>query len=105
MPEFVRLQNELGGQGLQFVGVAIDEPEAVREFLEERPVNYPILIGGVQATVWADSLGNRLKGLPFSVVFDPAGRRVHAQTGIFRREQVLEAVRPVLPGHSTPPSR
>ncbi len=105
MPEFVRLQYELGGQGLQFVGVAIDEPEAVREFLQENPVNYPILIGDEQAPAWADSLGNRLKGLPFSVVFDPAGQATHSQTGIFRRQQVLEAIKPLLPSQAVTLSR
>jgi thiol-disulfide isomerase/thioredoxin len=100
MPEFVRLQEELGGQGVQFVGVAIDEPEAVRDFLKEMPVNYPILIGDEEAPAWADSLGNRLSALPFSVVFDRGGRNAYAQTGIFRREQVLEAVKPLLGGRA-----
>jgi thiol-disulfide isomerase/thioredoxin len=100
MPEFVRLQNELGGQGLQFVGVAIDEPDEVRAFLKDNPVNYPILIGDEQAPDWADSLGNRLSALPFSVVFDRGGKVAHTQTGVFRREQVLETVRPLLDGQS-----
>jgi thiol-disulfide isomerase/thioredoxin len=98
MPEFVRLQEELGGRGLRFVGIAIDEPDAVRDFLKETPVNYPILIGDEQAPAWADSLGNRLSALPFSVVFDRNGRPAKAHTGIFRREQVLEAVQPLLDG-------
>jgi thiol-disulfide isomerase/thioredoxin len=98
MPEFVRLQQELGGQGLQFVGVAIDEPEEVQAFLKETPVNYPMLIGDDKAPAWADSLGNSVSGLPFSVVFDRNGKKVRVQTGIFRREQVLEAVRPLLEG-------
>ncbi|MGZ8975723.1 redoxin domain-containing protein, partial [Methylomagnum sp.] len=63
MPEFVRLQNELGGQGLQFVGVAIDEVDAVRDYLKETPVNYPVLMGDEHAPGWADQLGNALSGL------------------------------------------
>jgi thiol-disulfide isomerase/thioredoxin len=96
MPEFVRLQAELGDQGLQFVGVAIDEPAAVREFLKETPVNYPILIGDEHAPDWADRLGNSMGGLPFTVVFDRAGRSVHAQLGVLRRDSLLERVRPLL---------
>lgn len=96
MPEFARLQEELGGRGLRFVGVAIDEQDAVRTFLKENPVNYPILIGDEQAPAWADSLGNSLSALPFSVVFDRNGRPAKVHTGIFRREQVLEAVQPLL---------
>jgi thiol-disulfide isomerase/thioredoxin len=101
MPEFVRLQRELGGQGLQFVGVAIDEPDTVREFLKEAPVNYPMLIGDEKAPAWADSLGNSLSALPFSVVFDGHGKKVQAHTGIFRREQVIETVKPLLAGQTS----
>lgn len=96
MPEFVRLQNELGGQGLQFVGVAIDEADAVRGYLKETPVNYPVLMGDEHAPDWADKLGNKLAGLPFSVVFDREGRKVHAITGVFKREEILKIVKPLL---------
>jgi thiol-disulfide isomerase/thioredoxin len=96
MPEFVRLQQELEGRGLRFVGVAIDDPAEVADYLKAHPVNYPILIGGEGAPEWADRLGNRLSALPFSAVFDRVGRLVHTQTGIFDREQVLEVVRPLL---------
>jgi hypothetical protein len=32
LPEFVKLQSELGDRGLQFEGVAIDEPAKVKQF-------------------------------------------------------------------------
>lgn len=92
MPVFAALQQELGDQGLQFVGVAIDDPEAVRGYLARHPVNYPILVGDAGVPAWADGLGNQLAALPFSVVFDRDGRKIHAQTGLFRREQVLGKV-------------
>ena len=96
MPEFVNLQRELEGKGLRFVGVAIDDPEEVRAFLKENPVNYTILIGDEQAPDWADKLGNRLSALPFSAVFDQGGKLVYTQTGIFKREQLLKVVKPLL---------
>lgn len=96
MPEFVRLQNELGEQGLQFVGVAIDEADAVRDYLKETPVNYPILMGDEHAPDWSERLGNKLAGLPFSVVFDREGRKIHAMTGAFKREDILRVIKPLL---------
>ena len=96
MPAFVALQEELGERGLQFVGVAIDDPGAVREYLKKHPVNYPVLAGDSGVPAWADSLGNQLSALPFSAVFDRDGRKVHTQTGLFRREQVLTVVAPLL---------
>jgi thiol-disulfide isomerase/thioredoxin len=96
MPAFVRLQKEFARRGLRFVGVAIDDPKEVRAFLKENPVNYPILIGDEKAPGWADQLGNTLSALPFSVVFDREGQVAYAHTGVFKREQVLKAVQPLL---------
>ncbi len=96
MPEFVALQKELGDRGLQFVGVAIDDPALVRGYLEKHPVNYPVLVGDAAVPDWADSLGNELSALPFSVVFDRDGRKVETHTGVFRREQLLEKLKPLL---------
>lgn len=96
MPEFVNLQKELGGRGLQFVGIAIDEAEAVSDFLEEVPVNYPILLGDEQTPEWSKSLGNRMEALPFSVVFDRGGVPVYRHTGVFGRSKISEVVIPLL---------
>jgi thiol-disulfide isomerase/thioredoxin len=35
MPEFVAAQNELGARGLQFVGIAIDDADKVRQYAAE----------------------------------------------------------------------
>lgn len=96
MPEFTRLQTELGGKGIQFVGVAIDESEAVQDFLKETPVNYPILLGDERAVVWAESLGNRLNVLPFSAVLNRDGQLVDAHIGPFSREQLIEVLEPLV---------
>ena len=96
MPEFDALQKELGDKGLQFVGVAIDDPAVVRGYLAKYPVNYPILVGDAGVPEWADSLGNELSVLPFSVVFDREGRISDAHTGLFRRQELLEKVNPLL---------
>ena len=96
MPEFDALQKELGDKGLQFVGVAIDDPAVVRGYLAKYPVNYPILVGDAGVPEWADSLGNELSVLPFSVVFDREGRIRDVHTGLFRRQELLEKVSPLL---------
>jgi len=43
MPGFVDLQREFEGEGVQFVGIAVDRDgaEAVRPFVEEQGVNFP----------------------------------------------------------------
>lgn len=96
MPEFKRLQEEFGDRGLQFIGIAIDEADAVREFLQASPVNYPILLGDEKTPDWANRLGNRISALPFSVIIDRDGKPVRAHMGILRRDDLLSLVRPLL---------
>jgi len=80
MPEFVRIQEELGSKGLQFVGIAVDEVAKVRQFAADIGLNYPALIGGYGAVELSRSLGNRVGALPFTVIVKD-GTIVHTQLG------------------------
>jgi thiol-disulfide isomerase/thioredoxin len=91
MPEFVRAQRELGGKGLQFVGIAVDQQDKVRQFAKDIGLNYPALIGGYGAMELSKTLGNRLMALPFTVIVDRSGRVVHAQLGPLPRAK-LDAI-------------
>ncbi len=81
IPEFVALQKKHGGQGLQFVGVALDEPEQVKPFARSFNINYPILVGGLDALAIGRDYGNRMGGLPYTVVVDRDGRVVYDKAG------------------------
>jgi thiol-disulfide isomerase/thioredoxin len=80
MPEFVRAQKELGGKGVQFVGIAVDEAVKVRQFAGDIGLNYPALLGGYGAVELSRGLGNRIGALPFTV-FVKDGTIVHTQLG------------------------
>ncbi len=84
MPEFVNAQRDLGGRGLQFVGIAIDQPDKVQEFAAEIGLNYPALIGGYGAIELSKTLGNRVGALPFTIIIDRSGRIAHTQLGPLR---------------------
>ena len=46
IPEFVALQTQYGGQGLQFVGVSVDDPIArLKPYVASLGMNYPVLQG------------------------------------------------------------
>lgn len=81
MPEFIKAQRELGGEGLQFVGIAIDQADKVEQFATEIGLNYPALIGGYGAIELSKSFGNRLGALPFTIIVNRSGRVVHTQLG------------------------
>jgi len=91
MPEFVRAQTRMGDKGLQFVGIAIDQPDKIRKFSSELGLNYPSLVGGYGALELSKSLGNKLMALPFSLVIDREGQVVHTQMGPLKSDK-LEAI-------------
>lgn len=93
---FVRLQREHGANGLQFVGIAVDQIDKVRQFADEIGLNYPALIGGYGAMELSKTLGNSLMALPFTVIVDRAGRVAHTQLGPLKEEQLASIVRQLL---------
>jgi len=96
MPGFMELQKELGGEGLQFVGIAIDSPQAVSEFAATRNINYPILIGDENAVRLSKQLGNRFQGLPFSIIFDRTGAVVYVQAGELKQDVIRDKISSLL---------
>ena len=96
IPALMALQDELGPEGLQVVGLALDDPQATREFVREHGVSYPILVGGESAFSLSEQFGNLPTTLPYSVVIDRTGviRAVHR--GALTRAQAAGLVRPLL---------
>jgi len=83
MPELQRFARTQDEGGVQVVGLALDTPEGVREFLARVPVDYPIVIdqpGPADASVW---LGNTRGLLPYSVLVDAQRRVVKQKLGPF----------------------
>lgn len=85
MPRFVAAQARDGARGVQFVGIAVDDPAKVRAFAREVNLNYPALIGGYGAIELSKTLGNDLAALPFTVVVDRRGRVVDTQLGLLEQ--------------------
>jgi len=73
-------------KGWQVLGLAVDQPSAVRSFLRKLPLAFPVGMAGLAGTELSRSLGNLTGGLPFTVVFDATGRVAHRKIG-----QVSEA--------------
>ncbi|MBU1359231.1 MAG: TlpA family protein disulfide reductase [Gammaproteobacteria bacterium] len=73
MPAIDAFFREQAPNGMQVVGLAIDQPSAVRKFLTGTPVSYPIGMAGMQGTEMVKQLGNTAGGLPYSLMLDPKG--------------------------------
>ena len=81
MPALDRFHREFSPRGWQVVGLAIDGPTPVREFLAKTPVGFPIGLAGLTGTELVRALGNAQGGLPFTVVIDASGRIVQQKLG------------------------
>ena len=101
IPEFIQWQQEFQAHGVQFVGIALDDPKAVNDYLQQVAINYPILIAGDAGAMLAQQLGNIINAVPFTVIVDSQGQIVHRQPGELSREQFLKVVQTLVPVKNT----
>jgi peroxiredoxin len=95
IPDFVKLQTEYATQGVQFVGVAMDRVEDVRDFIRHVPMNYPVLIGDEEGDI-SRRYGNKFAALPYTVIIDRAGRVVLTRRGLLPPAEVKATLGPLL---------
>ena len=70
IPHFVELQNKLGPQGLQILGVSMDDTaDPVRNFYRQYKMNYPVVMGNAKL---GEQYGGIL-GLPIAFIIDQNG--------------------------------
>jgi len=81
LPLLDRFFRENSGDGFQVVGLAIDQPSAVRSFLQKMPLSFPVGLAGLGGTELGKSLGNMAGGLPFSVLIGSQGTVLHRKMG------------------------
>lgn len=96
IPDFIKLQDKYRERGLIFVGLALDEKLKVQAFSDEMGINYPILLGEMDAVDLARKIGNRLGGLPFTVVIDRNGRIAASEVGGLSMAQMEKILAPLL---------
>jgi len=83
IPEFNRMSRDLAPQGVEVVGINMDEEgaEAVRPFLKQIPMNYTVGLGS-----------GTLAQLPVTLIIDPSGRTVKRFDGFAKPEEIRAAV-------------
>lgn len=73
MPMLMDMQREYGPKGLQVVGIALDDVQSVRDFINEYGISYPILVGQADVMATSAEYGNVKGVLPYSVLVDKTG--------------------------------
>lgn len=90
-------QREFGPQGLQVVGLGLDDPRKLKNVQRSLQMNYPILAAKEkESKSILGAWGNKTGLIPFSVIFDKSGHVVRAHRGIIDDQQFDAMVKPLL---------
>lgn len=81
MPMLSKLQQEHAANGLQVVGIAMDQPASAERFLKQTPVAYPVLIGIDADPVPTTTFGDTAGLLPYSVLIGRNGQILATKLG------------------------
>ncbi len=92
MPMLAELHQSFEAQGLQVVGIALDDVQAARDFAAELEISYPILVGGADVMAIGLVYGNRAGLLPYSVLIDRQGIVRWTHLGELSRAELLAQV-------------
>lgn len=74
MPDFIALQRRYGERGVQFLGVAVEDAAAARALATRLSLNYPSMVGDLEAMDIARRLGNTAGVLPYTVLIGSDGK-------------------------------
>ena len=75
-------------KGWQIVGLAIDQPSRVRQYLSQNAISYTIGLAGMTGTELGRLLGNEVGGLPFTVVLDGKGSLIQRKLGKLSAQEI-----------------
>lgn len=92
IPLLQSLHHEHGDDGLQVIGVALDNLQDVTRFIEKTGVTYPNLYGEHDGTIVAESLSDEFVGLPFSALVAPSGEILALLSGELHADYLQRAV-------------
>jgi len=94
IPWFVDMYSRYRSQGLEVVGVAMDDEgaEVVKPFVERYGMNYKVVIGNEKIT---DLFGG-IYGLPTTFIIDREGKIQSRHIGLVSRQTLEQAVKKLL---------
>ena len=88
MPALQAFAQAQGANGVQVVGIALDDPEAVRRFARRTGVSYPLLVDAPGPADAGVRLGNPKGVLPYSILVSADGRLLRQRIGPFAEGEI-----------------
>lgn len=96
IPEFIALQTKYADQGLQFIGVALQQAEDVTDFVQTHGMNYPVLVGEMAVIKLTKDYGNHISALPYTVIIDRQGQIAYVKHGLLAGEVAEKIINTLL---------
>ena len=96
IPMLVTVQESFRAQGVQLVGVAVDDADAAFAMAEELGMNYPTMAGPRRTLELLHAYGNQAAALPFTAFVDVRGSIRDRHVGALTLEQTREKIRALL---------
>lgn len=96
MPDLVALQEQYAAQGVQVIGIALEDKAPVEEYLHSFKINYPTLLAGDQGMALAGQLGNRAEAVPYTVVVDRHGMIRDRHLGKLSKPEMVKIIEDLL---------
>lgn len=94
IPGFIELQKRYEKQGLEVIGVSMDQvgPIEVKKFAKQIGVNYQIVLADTKTT---QEFGG-IEAIPTTFVIDREGRTVRQHLGLTAKEEFEKEIKPLL---------
>ncbi len=81
LPTLDRFARQRAGEGWQVVALAVDDAQAVRNFIQRLGIGLTVAVSGFQGTELLRQLGNSQGGLPFTILVGRAGHLLQRKIG------------------------
>ncbi len=89
MPDLQAFADEQGANGIQVVGIALDDAANVRDFMQQHRITYPTLVDAPGPADAGVRLGNPAGVLPYTILVSAEGRLLKTKIGPFDDKQAI----------------
>ena len=95
IPLLMAVGQKYRSQGVEIVGIAVDNGPKVAEYARFMKISYPVLLAEGEGLDLMRRLGNTGGGLPYTVIVGRQGKVVHRKLGAYKEAELEAAVGPL----------
>ena len=95
IPLLMAIGQKYRSNGVEIVGIAIDNGPKVAEYARFMKITYPVLLAEADGLDLMRRLGNTGGGLPYTVIIGRQGKVVHRKLGAYKQPELEAAIAPL----------